>query len=110
MAQIKRETLRKRVRKSLVEQLEAKGADIDLFTDQINDYMHLWDLKELLQEDIKENGLRLAYRTAAGNLTQKDNPSVKSITTVNKQMLTLLRHLGISTDNAVKGGISIDEL
>ena len=40
---MKRENLRKAVRKSLAEQLKAKGADIDLYKDQINDYMMMWD-------------------------------------------------------------------
>ncbi len=61
---IKRETVRKRVKTSLEDQLKAKGADIDLFIDQIKDYMTMWDLKEQLKDDIEENGLRLMYRTA----------------------------------------------
>ena len=59
MGKIKTETIRSRVKKSLIEQLKAKGADIDIFTDQINDYMAMWDLKESLKADIEENGLRI---------------------------------------------------
>lgn len=111
MGALKRETLRKRVKDSLEEQLEAKGADIDLFKDQIGDYMAMWDLKESLKDDIAENGLRLMYRTANGGTAEKDNPSVKQIPLINKQMLMLLKQLEISTDNAVrKGGGKSDEL
>lgn len=92
------------VRKSLEDQLKAKGADIDLFLDQINDYMTMWDLKEKLKEDIAENGLRLMYRTANGSKAEKDNPSVKQIPLINKQMLMLLKQLEISTDNAARSG------
>ena len=63
---MKRENLRKAVRKSLVEQLKAKGADIDLYKDQVNDYMMMWDLKEKLKDDIEENGLRMKYKAANG--------------------------------------------
>lgn len=102
---IRRETNRKKmVRKSLEDQLKAKGADIDLFLDQINDYMTMWDLKEKLKEDIAENGLRLMYRTANGSKAEKDNPSVKQIPLINKQMLMLLKQLEISTDNAARSG------
>lgn len=101
---IKRETVRKRVKTSLEDQLKAKGADIDLFIDQIKDYMTMWDLKEQLKDDIEKNGLRLMYRTANGGVAEKDNPSVKQIPLINKQMLMLLKQLDISTDNAARDG------
>lgn len=101
---IKRETVRKRVKKSLIEQLESKGADVDIFIDQINDYMTMWDLKENLKDDILKNGLRMMYKTANGGKAEKDNPSVKQLPAVNKQMLMLLKQMDISTDKAVKGG------
>lgn len=108
---MKRENLRKAVRKSLVEQLKAKGADIDLYKDQVNDYMMMWDLKEQLKDDIKENGLRMKYKAANGGSVEKDNPSVKQIPLINKQMLMLLKQLDISTDKVVKeGGGDSDDL
>lgn len=108
---MKRENLRKAVRKSLAEQLKAKGADIDLYKDQINDYMMMWDLKERLKDDIEENGLRMKYRVANGGSAEKDNPSVKQIPLINKQMLMLLKQLDISTDRVVKeGGGDSDDL
>lgn len=107
----KRETVRKRVKRSLTEQLKAKGADVDIFMDQINDYMAMWDLKENLKDDIAENGLRMLYITANGGKAEKDNPSVKQLPAVNKQMLMLLKQMDISTDKAVKdGGDSGDDL
>ena len=111
MGRIKPETIRARVKTSLIEQLRAKGADIDIFTDQINDYMTMWDLKESLKADIEKNGLRMMYSTANGGRAEKDNPSVKQLPAVNKQMLMLLKQMEISTDNAVrKGGDKSDAL
>ena len=93
------------------DQLAAKGADIELFNDQINDYMSMWDLKETLKDDIQKNGLRLNYTTSNGGKAEKDNPSVKQLPLVNKQMLMLLKQRDISTDKAVKaGGRSNDDL
>lgn len=109
MARKKRETLRKEIQKSLKEQLTAKGADIDLFNDQIQDYMALWDLKEQLKDDINENGLRLYYSTANGGEVEKDNPSVKQLPLINKQMLMLLKQLDISTDKVIKDGGDADD-
>lgn len=109
MAKKKRETLRKEIQKSLKEQLTAKGADIDLFNDQIQDYMALWDLKEQLKDDIIENGLRLNYSTANGGKAEKDNPSVKQLPLINKQMLMLLKQLDISTDKVIRNGGETDD-
>ena len=109
MGVLKKETLRKRVKKSLIEQLEAKGADVEVFLDQINDYMTMWDLKESLKDDIKENGLRMYYRASNGGSTEKDNPSVKQLPVVNKQMLMLLKQMDIYTDKAVKEGCDMDD-
>ena len=93
MALKSQKTRRKEIRKSLVEQLKNKGADIALFADQVDDYMQLWDLKEMLIEDIKETG----RRTSDG----KDNTSPKQLPIVNRQMLSLLKVLGITTDGIV---------
>lgn len=109
MAKKKRETLRKEIQKSLKEQLAVKGADIDLFNDQIQDYMALWDLKERLKDDIEEHGLRLNYSTANGGEVEKDNPSVKQLPMINKQMLMLLKQLDISTDKVTKDGGDADD-
>lgn len=90
-------------------QLEAKDADIDMFNDQINDYMTMWDLKEQLKDDIKEHGLRMKYLTANGGYAEKDNPSVKQLPLINKQMLMLIKQLDISTDKVVKDGEKADD-
>lgn len=109
MGKKKRENIRKDIEKSLKDQLSAKGADIDLFNDQIQDYMTMWDLKEMLKDDIQENGLRLNYTTANGGFAEKDNPSVKQIPLINKQMLMLLKQLDISTDKVVKEGDKLSD-
>ena len=79
------------IKQSLLRQLKNHNADIEVFKNQIEDYMALWELKELYKEDIKKHGLRLE--------DGKENPSCKNLTAVNKQMLMLLKMLNISTDN-----------
>lgn len=93
MAVKSKKTRRKEIKKSLIEQLRSRGSDIALFADQVDDYMQLWDLKEMLIEDIRETGLR----TEDG----KDNTSPKQLPIVNRQMLSLLKTLGVTTDNIV---------
>jgi hypothetical protein len=96
MAAKKRATVRKNVRKTLLEQLKRRGADIALFEDQVEDYMAMWDLKEALIEDIRETGLR----TVDG----KDNASPKQLPIVNRQMLALLKTLKIAPDDVLIEG------
>lgn len=96
MAAKKRSTVRKSVRKSLIEQLKRRGADIALFEDQIEDYMAMWDLKEALIDDIRETGLR----TNDG----KDNTSAKQLPIVNRQMLAQLKMLKIAPDDVLIEG------
>ena len=96
MAAKKRSTVRKNVRKSLIEQLKRRGSDIALFEDQIEDYMAQWDLKEALIEDIKDTGLR--------TMDGKDNSSVKMLPIVNRQMLAILKALKITPDDVLIEG------
>ena len=93
MGKIKPETIRKRVEKSLRQQLISKGADVEIFKNLIDDYMGLWDLKEMYFEDVKENGLRV---------DGKENTSPKQIPIVNRQMLAILKQMDITTDNVVR--------
>ena len=93
MGKIKPETIRKRVEKSLKQQLVSKGADVEIFKNMIDDYMGLWDLKEMYFEDVKENGLRV---------DGKENTSPKQIPIVNRQMLAILKQMDITTDNVVR--------
>ena len=88
--------------KSLRQQLVAKGADVELFGNLIDDYMGLWDLKEDYFEDLKEYGIRV---------DGKENSSPKQIPIINRQMLSILKQLKIDTDNVVKeDGESCDGL
>lgn len=92
MARKKKENIRKDVRKSLVKQLTAKGADIGLYTDKIDDYMALWDLKELYKDDIKEHGLR-------DPKTGEESDSPRLILSTMRQMDNMLKSLKLSPDD-----------
>ena len=93
MGKIKPETIRKRVEKSLKQQLVSKGADVEIFKNMIDDYIRLWDLKEMYFQDVKENGLRV---------DGKENTSPKQIPIVNRQMLAILKQMDITTENVVR--------
>lgn len=103
MALTKQEKLRNKVKKNLIQQLKLRGADIPVFLDLIEDYMSLWETKELLIADIRENGIRIRYDNGGGQVGEKDNPSVQLQVRVNAQMLKILAQLGISTDKVLGG-------
>ncbi|GBD74106.1 hypothetical protein TEHN7125_2266 [Tetragenococcus halophilus subsp. halophilus] len=87
---------KKQVKDSLLAQLKAKGATADYFTDLVNDYMYLWDIKDMLAKDVQERGVRFKDIFSSGKEGWKNNPSNKELVMVNKQMLSLLKDLGLN--------------
>lgn len=102
MAKKKRETVRKEVRQSLIEQLRAKSADVALYTDQIEDYMTMWDLKCKYADEIK--------RESSAVVCDKDFMPAKQFPIVNRQMLAVLKQMGISPDSITKSGDDYGDL
>ena len=88
-----------KIKDSLLIQLTSKGANIDHFVDLINDYVSLWEIKNQLVSDIKNRGVMYEDFSSVGIKMMKNNPSVKELVGINKQMLSLLKELGLNTDN-----------
>ena len=87
-----------RVKESLLEQLERKGADVDCFIDQVESYMFFTRQEREMQKDIKKRGLSYKAISSAGKEYTKDNPSVKNALLYNKQRLAILSQLGLNID------------
>ena len=96
------------IKASLIKQLEAKGANVAHFMDLIYDYMSLYDIKKDLQKDVKERGVAYETTSANGYPIIKQNQSVKDLVAVEKQMLQLLKEMGLTTDEPT-GNEMIDE-
>ncbi|KHE73161.1 hypothetical protein [Halobacillus sp. BBL2006] len=90
MAKIKRSTLRKRIEKDLNEQLEGKTIQGNHYSDLIQDYLSLWDLKCNLVDDIEDNGIKVS-----GMHGPKSNPSINDLHKTNDRMLKILDALGL---------------
>lgn len=101
------EEKRESIKISLLEQLAMMAANREHFSDLITDYMGLWDVKNALFEDIKTRGVTYKDLSSVGIPMQKNNPSVKELVTVNKQMLSVLKELGLSTANARSGEVDV---
>lgn len=97
------------VRKSLNEQLRAKGADVVLYRALIDDYMWLFQQEKQMQADIRKNGRSYLSVSAAGKEYEKENPCVKNALLYSKQMVTILTALGLDTKTVVGGAPDGDE-
>ena len=99
---------RKGIDESLREQLALKGASLEHHEDLLSDYMSLWDVKNELIKDIRTRGVSYKDFSAAGNVMWKNNPSIKELVGVNRQMLSILKELKLTTDEM--GGGDADDL
>jgi phage terminase small subunit len=91
----------RKIKDSLIKQLEEKGANVDHFLSLIDDYIWYWNQEKSMQKDIKERGFTFKTTSASGYSVEKENPSVKNAVTYNKQKLAILKELGLSTNNVV---------
>lgn len=86
---------RKKIKDDLLDQLERSGVVGEFYTDLINDYMSLWDVKNMLIEDIAKKGVSVRYQNGENQFGYKKNDSVAELQRTNNQMLKLLAHLGL---------------
>ena len=87
-----------KIKESLVKQLEVKKANVAHFYDLILDYLVLYDTKKALQKDIKKRGVSYKTLSANGYEIEKQNQSVKDLVAVEKQMMSMLKEMGLTTD------------
>ncbi len=99
---------KKDIAASLRRQLAFKGAALEHYEDLISDYMALWEIKNDLIKDIKTRGVSFIDCSAAGKEMWKNNPSCKDLVGINRQMLSILKELKLSTDEV--GGGDKDDL
>ena len=94
-------TKRSEIRKDLLDELERNGTVGKYYTDLVDDYMTLWDTKNLLKADVKGRGAVDEYISNNGTVNKRKNESVGELVKVNDRMVKLLEALGITPDGAV---------
>ena len=99
MAKIKKDELREQIRQDLIDQLERQGIYGRHYLDLVEDYMALWDTKNALISDIQKRGVMVRYQNGQNQWGHKKNDSVDNLVKVNKQMLMLLKELGLRAEN-----------
>ncbi|EDS77314.1 hypothetical protein CBC_A0786 [Clostridium botulinum C str. Eklund] len=91
----------RKIKESLVKQLEDKDANVDHFLSLIDDYIWYWNQENAMKKDIKKRGFMFKTTSASGYEIEKENPSVKNAVVYNKQKLAILKQLELTTDNVV---------
>ena len=104
----KKPSTKQKIKDSLIKQLQVKGAKVAHFENLIDDYLFMFDTKNKLQKDIKKRGVSYETYSANGFKITKQNQSVKDLVAVEKQMIALLKELGLTTD-APTGEEVVDE-
>lgn len=90
MTKLKRETVRKRIKADLIKQLSEKVIIGNHYTDLIEDYLSLWDLKCMLIDDIEDSGIKVP-----GMHGPKSNSSINDLHKTNDRMIKILEALGL---------------
>lgn len=96
-------TTEEKVRKSLIDQLEAQNKVTDYCVDMVDTYMMHWRLKERLNQDIEDKGIRITVGTGNGHDKTIANPSVTDLQRETSIMLAILDKLDIKTP-VISGG------
>ena len=92
------------IKEDLKNQLIVQNKFGKQFDDMIEDYIFFVKLKEDLQYDIKEKGIRYATMTGNGYMADKPNESVPNLLKVNGQMLKILQDLDLKAPDEEGGG------
>ncbi len=86
---------REKIKKDLLEQLQEKGLTQSFYTSLVDDYLDLWDIKNMLIKNIREEGVVITYNNGGGQTGRKKNDAVPELNKVNGQMLKILCDLGL---------------
>lgn len=97
------------VKNSLIEQLEARGANVSLYRDQIDSYIFFTQQERKMQADVRKRGLTYPSISASGKEYEKDNSAVKDAVLYNKQKLAIISALDLDTKSITGGRPSGDD-
>lgn len=87
---------KKKIRDDLISQLEERGLEkMSHYVSLVDDYCRLWEVKDMLFDDISQRGVNVPYNNGGGQQGYKRNDSVSELTRVNAQMLKILSELGL---------------
>lgn len=89
----------KKIKESLIKQLEEKRANTEYFLKLVDDYIWYFNQEKAMQKDIKDRGFSFKTVSSSGYEIEKENPSIKNAIMYNKQKLAILKQLNLTTNN-----------
>lgn len=87
------------IKKSLINQLKYKKANVDHFLKLIDDYQFYDSKEKEMQKDINERGTIIKTFSSSGFPIVKENPNIKAVIMFNKQKLAILKQLDLTTED-----------
>lgn len=84
------------IKKSLMDQMAAKGMQGSHFIDLAEDYMSLYDRKTELLADLETRGTLVEVESPKNVFNRKTNPALLDLLKVNKSMNDMLKNLGLN--------------
>lgn len=88
------------LQKDLLDDLTARGLISRPYMDKVEEYMGLWCLRRMLEEDIAARGVYVEYQNGANQRGTTDNKSVEKLVRVSSQMLNVWAALGFKEQAA----------
>lgn len=88
------------LQKDLLDDLTARGLISRPYLDKADEYMGLWCLRRMLEEDIAARGVYVEYQNGANQHGTTDNKSVEKLVRVSAQMLSIWSALGFKEQAA----------
>lgn len=85
----------KTLRKSMLDNLSARGLVEDVYTDKVEEYMHFWVQRQNLEADIADRGITVMDEKRG---MMVENRSVSLAVQVSRQMLAIWTALGLKDD------------
>lgn len=99
-----------RIKSDLMDQMERNQTYGKHFEDLLNDYMSLYEIKNMLIKDIEKRGVTVEYNNGGGQKGIKKNDSIERFLKANTQMLKILDALGIKAVQETDGEFDDEEL
>lgn len=107
MARKKRVT---KIKEDLLKYLADTGIQGEHFYDLVDDYCRLYEIKEMLWQDIQTRGVTSEWQNSETSRGVKKNESVGEYNKVNTQMMNILKQFGITPETLkLLGGDDDDE-
>ena len=88
------------LKKDLLDDLTVRGLISKPYMDKAEEYMGLWCLRRMLEEDIAARGVYVEYQNGANQKGTTDNKSVEKLVRVSSQMLSIWAALGFKEQAA----------